>query len=104
MDSDGLHVVGSEALGSFIGQPDLSVITATELANTVGMMVNVSDRFVIADTDANTELGDPLIIVSTITLYEGAGVAGCQIENQTFRMCVQYPANQGLISNDQGMG
>ncbi|RDX46711.1 carboxyphosphonoenolpyruvate mutase [Lentinus brumalis] len=79
---DAVYLAGSGASGSVIGEPDLSVITATELADTARMIVGVSDAPVIADAD--TGFGGPLNVARTIALYEAAGVAGCHIEDQTF--------------------
>ena len=47
------------------------------------MMVGVSTVPIIADAD--TGFGGPLNVARTIALYEAAGVAGCHIEDQTFR-------------------
>jgi len=79
---DALYLAGSGASGSVIGEPDLSVITGTELANTARMIVGISTAPVIADAD--TGFGGPLNVARTIALYEAAGVAGCHIEDQTF--------------------
>ncbi|KAI0692940.1 carboxyphosphonoenolpyruvate mutase [Cytidiella melzeri] len=79
---DALYLAGSGASGSVIGEPDLSVITADELANTARMMAGVSSVPIIADAD--TGFGGPLNVARTIALYESAGVAGCHIEDQTF--------------------
>ncbi|EPQ53671.1 carboxyphosphonoenolpyruvate mutase [Gloeophyllum trabeum ATCC 11539] len=79
---DYLYLAGSGATGSFCGEPDLSVMTATEFAQLARMIVEVSDVPVIADAD--TGFGGPLNIARTIALYESAGVAGCHIEDQTF--------------------
>lgn len=79
---DALYLAGSGASGSVIGEPDLSVITGTELANTARMIVGISTVPIIADAD--TGFGGPLNVARTIALYEAAGVAGCHIEDQTF--------------------
>lgn len=63
-------------------QPDLSVITATEMAQLGRMIVQTSDVPVVADAD--TGFGGPLNIARTIALYESCGLAGCHIEDQTF--------------------
>ena len=48
---DALYLAGSGASGSVIGEPDLSVISGTELADTARMIVGISDAPVIADAD-----------------------------------------------------
>jgi len=77
-----LYLAGSGTSGSAIGEPDLSVITADELADAARIMVGVSNVPIIADAD--TGFGGPLNVARTIALYEAAGVAGCHIEDQTF--------------------
>ncbi|KAH9854381.1 carboxyphosphonoenolpyruvate mutase [Lenzites betulinus] len=79
---DALYLAGSGASGSVLGEPDLSVITSVELADTARMIVNVCDAPVVADAD--TGFGGPLNVARTVALYEAAGVAGCHIEDQTF--------------------
>ncbi|KAI0341872.1 carboxyphosphonoenolpyruvate mutase [Trametopsis cervina] len=79
---DALYLAGSGTSGSLIGEADLSVITADELANAARMMVGVSSVPILADAD--TGFGGPLNVARTIALYESAGVAGCHIEDQTF--------------------
>ncbi|GJE89451.1 isocitrate lyase/PEP mutase family protein [Phanerochaete sordida] len=79
---DCLYLAGSGASGSVLGEPDLSVITASELANTARMTVGVTSVPIVADAD--TGFGGPLNVARTIALYEAAGVAGCHIEDQTF--------------------
>lgn len=61
------------------GEPDLSVITATELATLARTVAEVSDSLLIADTD--TGFGGPLNIARTIAMYEAAGLTGCHIES-----------------------
>ncbi|KAH9949332.1 carboxyphosphonoenolpyruvate mutase [Amylocystis lapponica] len=79
---DALYLAGSGASGSVIGEPDLSVITCNEMADTARMIVGVTSVPVIADAD--TGFGGPLNVARTIALLEAAGVAGCHIEDQTF--------------------
>jgi len=79
---DFLYLAGSGATGSFLGEPDLSVMTQTEFAKVGEMMVQHSNLPIIADAD--TGFGGPLNIARTIKLYEHAGIAGCHIEDQVF--------------------
>ena len=46
-----LYLAGSDTSGSAIGEPDLSVITADELADVGRMVVSVSTVPIIADAD-----------------------------------------------------
>lgn len=79
---DFLYLAGSGATGSHLGEPDLSIMTATEFADLGEMMAQHTHLPVIADAD--TGFGGPLNIARTIKLYEHAGIAGCHIEDQIF--------------------
>ncbi|KAH8816693.1 carboxyphosphonoenolpyruvate mutase [Xylogone sp. PMI_703] len=79
---DFLYLAGSGATGSYVGEPDLSIMTQTEFAEVGEMVVQHSNVPVIADAD--TGFGGPLNIARTVRLYEHAGIAGCHIEDQVF--------------------
>ncbi|KAK4110000.1 carboxyphosphonoenolpyruvate mutase [Canariomyces notabilis] len=79
---DFLYLAGSGTTGSYIGQPDLSVMTQTEFANVGQMMAQNTSIPIIADAD--TGFGGPINVRRTIQLYEHAGLAGCHIEDQVF--------------------
>ncbi|KAI3570561.1 carboxyphosphonoenolpyruvate mutase [Fusarium oxysporum f. sp. albedinis] len=79
---DFLYMAGSGSTGSMIGQPDLSVMTATEFAKISEVVAQNTHLPVIADAD--TGFGGPVNIRRTVQLYEHAGVAGCHIEDQVF--------------------
>lgn len=87
-----LYLACSRTSGSRLGEPD----TAYELANAARMMVGVSNVPIVADAD--TGFGGPLNVARTIALYESAGVAGCHIEDQTFRMSVNSPCWNFLLT------
>ncbi|KAF8247367.1 carboxyphosphonoenolpyruvate mutase [Wilcoxina mikolae CBS 423.85] len=78
---DFLYLTGAGATGSITGQPDLSVMTATEYADLARMMAYTMH---LPIADADTGFGGPINIQRTVHLYESAGVAGIHIEDQTF--------------------
>lgn len=79
---DFLYLAGSGSSGSYIGEPDLSVITQTEMTSLARTVVHCSNVPVIADAD--TGFGGPLNIRRTIQQFEAVGVAGIHIEDQTY--------------------
>ena len=117
---DFLYLAGSGGSGSFLGEPDLSVITQTEMAalarygnlwklfkmkihpnepRSLRTVVNCTTLPVIADAD--TGFGGPVNIRRTVRLMEGAGVAGIHIEDQTFpKRCGQL-ANKHVVELDE---
>ncbi|KAJ3300404.1 hypothetical protein HK104_000918 [Borealophlyctis nickersoniae] len=108
------------AVHTLIGQPDLSVITQTEMAALARTVVAASNVPVIAGKrkaafpiklksnptntniviiiippDTDTGFGGPLNIRRTVQLFEHAGVAGIHIEDQTFpKRCGQLEGKQ----------
>jgi len=79
---DFLYLTGAGATGSVSGEPDLSVMTATEFADLARMICFHSPYPVLADAD--TGFGGPINIKRTVNMYESAGVAAIHIEDQTF--------------------
>src|ERR1700744_1450867 len=66
------------------GLPDIGLVTATEMAERARMLVGVlGDVPLIADAD--TGYGTAMNVVRTVRLYEQAGVAAIQLEDQVFR-------------------
>lgn len=77
-----VYMTGAGTAASRLGQPDLGLATASEMAENARVIASVSDVPVIADAD--TGFGGPLNVARTVELYESAGVAGLHIEDQAF--------------------
>jgi 2-methylisocitrate lyase-like PEP mutase family enzyme len=76
-------MTGAGVAASGFGLPDIGLVTATEMAERAQMMVGVlGDVPLIADAD--TGYGAPMNVVRTVRLYEQAGVAAIQLEDQAF--------------------
>jgi 2-methylisocitrate lyase-like PEP mutase family enzyme len=77
------YMTGAGVAASGFGLPDIGLVTATEMAERARMLVGIlGDIPLIADAD--TGYGAPVNVVRTIRLYEQAGVAAIQLEDQTF--------------------
>jgi 2-methylisocitrate lyase-like PEP mutase family enzyme len=77
------YMTGAGVAASGFGLPDIGLVTATEMAERARMLVGVlGDIPLIADAD--TGYGATVNVVRTIHLYEQAGVAAIQLEDQTF--------------------
>jgi 2-methylisocitrate lyase-like PEP mutase family enzyme len=88
------YMTGAGVAAAGFGLPDIGLITATEMAERARMLVDVlSDIPLIADAD--TGYGAPVNVVRTIRLYEQAGVAAIQLEDQTL------PKRCGYLSDKQ---
>jgi carboxyvinyl-carboxyphosphonate phosphorylmutase len=75
-----VYMTGAGTAASHLGQPDLGLATATEMANHAGHLASCVSLPVIADAD--TGYGNALNVVRTVREYEKAGVAGLHIEDQ----------------------
>src|SRR6202022_3343754 len=77
------YMTGAGVAGAGFGLPDLGLGTATEMAERARMLVGVlGDVPLIADAD--TGYGAPMNVVRTVGLYEQAGVAAIQLEDEVF--------------------
>src|SRR6201998_2289566 len=77
------YMTGAGVAASGFGLPDIGLVTATEMAERARMLVGLlGDVPLIADAD--TGYGTAMNVVRTVRLYEQAGVAAIQLEDQAF--------------------
>jgi 2-methylisocitrate lyase-like PEP mutase family enzyme len=77
------YMTGAGVAASGFGLPDIGLVTVTEMAERARMLVGVlGDVPLIADAD--TGYGATMNVVRTVRLYEQAGVAAIQLEDQVF--------------------
>ena len=77
------YMTGAGVAASGFGLPDIGLVTGTEMAERARMLVGVlGDIPLIADAD--TGYGAAINVVRTVHLYEQAGVAAIQSEDQVF--------------------
>jgi len=70
------------AVAATLGLPDIGLATQTEMADRVGLITRVLGVPLVADAD--TGFGDETHVYRTVQLYERAGAAGIQFEDQVF--------------------
>jgi 2-methylisocitrate lyase-like PEP mutase family enzyme len=93
---DALYFTGAGMSYTSIGQPDLGLITLTEMVERARQIAQAVDLPVIADIDNG--YGGVLNVTRTIRMFEYAGIAGVHMEDQTFpKRCGQL-AGKSLIS------
>lgn len=85
VEKGGFPVVyaGGHAMAASYGYPDVGLVTMTEVVTRAGTIASSVRVPVICDAD--TGYGDIVNVRRTIRELERAGVAGCHIEDQTFR-------------------
>src|ERR1700678_3899429 len=77
------YMTGAGVAASGFGLPDIGLVTATEMAERARMLVGVlGDVPLIADPDPG--YGPATNVVRPVRLYEQAGVAAIQLEDQVF--------------------
>jgi 2-methylisocitrate lyase-like PEP mutase family enzyme len=67
---------------AYLGRPDVSLVTLTEMVDCASRIVDAVTIPVFADGD--TGYGNVTNVIRTVELYEKAGVAGVFIEDQVF--------------------
>jgi 2,3-dimethylmalate lyase len=77
---DVVYMTGYGASASVLGEPDVGLMTLTEMARRAADIANAVDLPVIADGD--TGFGNAINVRRTVREYERAGVCGIQLEDQ----------------------
>jgi 2,3-dimethylmalate lyase len=97
----GVYATGA-GIARSLGYPDLGLVTATEMVQRIGVLVDAVDLPVLADAD--TGYGNALNVMRTVAAYERAGVAGLHLEDQvTPKRCGHY-AGKNLVSITEMVG
>jgi carboxyvinyl-carboxyphosphonate phosphorylmutase len=97
-----VYMTGSGAAMSLIGEPDVGLLTMTEMVTQARNIANAVDLPVIADAD--TGYGNAINVVRTVREYERAGVAGIHIEDQiTPKKCGHFEGKQ-IVSQNEMVG
>lgn len=94
-----VYMSGYGASASIIGQPDVGLLTMTEMAKRAGDIASAIKIPVIADAD--TGYGNALNVRRTVMEYERAGVAGIQLEDQMFPKKCGHMLGRKLIKKEE---
>ncbi|MEZ0053579.1 2-methylisocitrate lyase-like PEP mutase family enzyme [Mycobacterium sp. MAA66] len=88
------YLTGAGVAASGFGLPDIGLVTQTEMAERARMLVDALGNVPLI-ADADTGYGAPLNVVRTVQLYDRAGVAAIQLEDQAFpKKCGHLPDKQ----------
>jgi 2-methylisocitrate lyase-like PEP mutase family enzyme len=93
---DVVYMTGFGSTASLIGRPDVGLLTGAEMVDNARRIVSAVGVPVVADAD--TGYGNALNVLRTVQLYEQAGVAGVQLEDQV------TPKKCGHMSGKQVIG
>jgi carboxyvinyl-carboxyphosphonate phosphorylmutase len=99
---DAVYMTGFGTTASLIGRPDVGLLSVAEMVDNARRIVSAVDVPVIADAD--TGYGNAINVVRTVQLYEQAGVAGIQLEDQVMPKKCGHMSGKLLIGADEMVG
>ncbi len=99
---DAVYMTGFGTTASLIGRPDVGLLGGAEMVDNARRITAAVDVPVIADAD--TGYGNALNVVRTVQLYEQAGVAGIQLEDQVMPKKCGHMSGKALIGADEMVG
>ena len=92
---EALYLSGAAVAYTRLGRPDIGLTTASEMADTMALIADRVDLPLIIDAD--TGFGNALNAQRTLRMYERAGAAALQIEDQGFPKRCGHLADKSLI-------
>lgn len=99
---DAVYMTGYGTSASLIGQPDVGLLTQTEMFERAINIVNAIEVPVIADADNG--FGNAINVQRTVKLYEKAGVACVQLEDQVSPKKCGHMMGRELITMQEMVG
>lgn len=99
---EALYLSGAAVAYTRLGRPDIGLTTASEMADTMALIADRTGLPVIIDAD--TGFGNALNARRTMQMYERAGAAALQVEDQTYPKRCGHLADKSLISADEMAG
>jgi len=79
---EAVYVTGAGIANTYLGAPDVGLVTMTELANTTAAIAEICSLPLIVDID--TGFGNAVNTYRTVRVLERAGASAVQIEDQNF--------------------
>lgn len=99
---DAVYVSGAGVTNSYLGMPDLGLMSVTELVGHVGAMAEaVSIPLVV---DADTGFGNALNVQRTVRQLERAGASAVQLEDQVSPKKCGHFSGKDVISTQEMVG
>ncbi|UWR24287.1 oxaloacetate decarboxylase [Sulfitobacter sp. S190] len=99
---EALYLSGAAVAYTRLGRPDIGLTTASEMAETMALIADRSPLPVIMDAD--TGFGNALNAQRTMRVYERAGAAALQVEDQTYPKKCGHLSDKSLIPANEMCG
>ncbi|MGY1781815.1 isocitrate lyase/PEP mutase family protein [Geodermatophilus sp. SYSU D01036] len=99
---DAVYMTGFGTTAGLLGRPDVGLLSGAEMVDNARRIAAAVDLPVIADAD--TGYGNAINVVRTVQLYEQAGVAGIQLEDQVMPKKCGHMSGKALIGTGEMAG
>lgn len=99
---EALYLSGAAVAYTRLGRPDIGLSTSSEMADTMALIADRTDIPVIIDAD--TGFGNALNAQRTMRMYERAGAAALQVEDQTYPKRCGHLSDKSLIPTHEMAG
>jgi 2-methylisocitrate lyase-like PEP mutase family enzyme len=94
-----IYISGAGLANSYLGVPDLGLVTLTEVADQVERIRGAVELPIVVDAD--TGFGGPLNVRRTIRMLEDRGASAVQLEDQSFpKRCGHFDGKEVVSSAD----
>jgi 2-methylisocitrate lyase-like PEP mutase family enzyme len=94
-----IYMTGYGVSGSFLGRPDIGLISFAEMVEVARNICNCTTVPVIADADNG--YGSSLNVIRTVQAYEQAGVAAIQLEDQVMPKRCGHMEGKQIIPKEE---
>ncbi len=99
---DAAYLSGASIAYTRFGRPDIGLVSMSEVAQTLLAITERSDLNIIVDAD--TGFGNALNVMRTVRLFETAGAAAIQLEDQTLPKRCGHLGGKSLVSTAEMIG
>ncbi|HTX09634.1 MAG TPA: oxaloacetate decarboxylase [Solirubrobacteraceae bacterium] len=93
------YLSGSAVAMTLLGLPDIGLLSGTELIDQARRIAAASDLAIVCDAD--TGFGNAVNVAYTVRALEAAGMAGVQLEDQTFPKRCGHFAGKSVIETSE---
>ena len=97
-----VYMTGFGTTAALLGRPDVGLLSGSEMVDNARRIVAAVDVPVIADAD--TGYGNALNVLRTVQLYEQAGVAAVQLEDQVMPKKCGHMSGKALVGAGEMVG
>ena len=96
---DAAYMTGFGSSATLLGQPDVGLLTGSEMVDNARRIASTTSLPVIADAD--TGYGNPVNVIRTVNDFERAGVAAIQLEDQVAPKRCGHMADKQVVSTGE---